>query len=78
MLTKGYIHRNRVNLAILIFLVLFGMIHYLKPALIYDSDGSFRRFGVGYSNRTVISGGIVAVILGILSYLAVLVYLAYY
>jgi len=78
MLTKGYIHRNRVNIAIFIFLLLFVTIHWSKPAMFYNEAGGFRPFGVGYAHKTVIPIWVVAIILAVLSYLAVLTYLAFY
>jgi len=77
MLSKGYIYRNRVNIAIIIFLLVFVTIHWTKPAMFYNDAGGFRPFGVGYAHKTVIPIWIVAIILAILSYLAVLSYLAF-
>ena len=64
--------------AINIFLILFSSMHFVKPSLIYDTDGSFREFGVGYKHKTVVPAWIVSIMLGILSYLSILYYLAYY
>lgn len=64
--------------AIIIFLILFSSMHFVKPSLIYDTDGSFREFGVGYKHKTVVPAWIVSIMLGILSYLSILYYLAYY
>jgi hypothetical protein len=67
---------HKVNVAILLFIVLFGTFHYFKPAFAYDQNGVFRPFGVGYSNKTVVPVWLVAILLGIFSYLAVLVYIS--
>lgn len=64
--------------AIIIFLILFSSMHVVKPSFIYDTDGSFREFGVGYKHKTVVPAWIVSIMLGILSYLSILFYLAYY
>lgn len=74
-INKGTIRRNRVNLSILLFMTLFSIIHYVKPALIYNRDGSFRPFGVGYKHKTVTPIWLFAIILAILSYLAVSYYI---
>lgn len=71
-ITKKFIRLNRVNIAILIFLSLFVIIHVYKPMLIYTKEGGFRQFGVGYKHKTVIPIWVVAIILAIFSYLAVL------
>lgn len=74
---KIFIGRNKLNISLLIFLVLFFMIHYLKPSIVYDENGEFRPFGVGYRHKTVIPIWLVAIITAIFSYLFVLSYLAY-
>jgi hypothetical protein len=70
--------RNNINLvAILIFLIVFGFIQIVKPGFLYNLDGSIREFGVGYKNKTILPVWLLSIILGILSYLFVLYYLAY-
>jgi hypothetical protein len=49
----------------------------MKPGFIYNEDGGFRQFGVGYRHKTVVPIWLVAIFVSILSYLAVLYYLAY-
>ena len=73
---KGFIRYHKLNVAIILFLIMFSLIHFLKPGLIYNNDGGFRPFGVGYKHKTVIPIWVVSIILAILSYLAVLYYLA--
>lgn len=75
---KGFIRYHKLNFAILLFLILFSLVHFLKPSFIYNSDGAFREFGVGYRHKTVIPIWLISIILGILSYLFVLYYLAYF
>ena len=43
----------------------------------YNEDGSLRQFGLGYKNKTIITGWLLSIILAILSYLFVLYYLDY-
>jgi len=76
--SKRFVSMNKLNISILIFLILFLFVHLLKPAFLYNSDGSFRQFGVGYRNKTVLPIWIIAIILAIFSYLAVLYYLIFY
>jgi hypothetical protein len=78
MLTKRFLQVHKVNIAIVIFILIFGVIHWTKPSLMYNSDGGFRPFGVGYAHKTVIPMWIVAIILAILAYLAVLFFIAYF
>jgi hypothetical protein len=72
---KSFVRVNKTSIAIGIFLVLFSIIHTLKPTLFYTPDGGFREFGVGYREKTVVPIWIAAIFLAILSYLAVLYYL---
>jgi hypothetical protein len=53
-------------------MVLFSLFHFLKPGFAYNSQGGFRPFGVGYSNKTIFPVWIVAIILAIFSYTVVL------
>ena len=74
---KIFIGKNRLNVSLLLFLVLFFIIHYIKPSIVYNENGEFRPFGVGYRHKTVIPIWLVAIITAIFSYLIVLSYLAY-
>lgn len=71
-LTRKFMRLNKVNIAIVIFLILFTLIHLYRPILMYTKEGGFRQFGVGYKHKTVIPIWIVAIIIAIFSYLAVL------
>ena len=62
----------KMQTAILIFLISFGIFHWIQPAFSYLPDGSFRPFGVGFRHKTVVPAWVVAIILAILSYLIVL------
>jgi hypothetical protein len=77
LINKNFIYTNKLNIAIFLFVLFFSLIHTAKPGLLYNKDGSFREFGVGYRNKTVIPIWIVAIILAILCYLYVIYYLAY-
>ena len=73
--TKQFVRYNKISIAILMFLVIFSIIHYLKPGLLYTKDGGFREFGVGYRNKTVNPILLVSIVLAILCYFSVNVYL---
>jgi hypothetical protein len=72
---KGFIRYHKLNVAIFLFLLMFSIVHFIKPGFLYNAEGGFRPFGVGYKNKTVIPIWIISIILAILSYLAVLYYL---
>jgi hypothetical protein len=62
---------NRLVSAIIIFLIIFSIVHWLKPPLIYNEHGGFRQFGIGYKQKTVIPIWVVSIILAVFCYLAV-------
>jgi len=78
MLSKAFIRNNKPGSAIVLFLILFAFFHWIKPKFAYGPDGEFRPFGLGYRNKTVLPVWTVAIVLAILSYLAVMYYVAYY
>lgn len=77
LITKNFVYSNKLNISIFLFVLFFSLIHTAKPGLLYNKDGSFREFGVGYRNKTVIPIWLVAIVLAILCYLYVIYYLAY-
>jgi hypothetical protein len=76
-LTKKFVRFHKITFAILIFLFVFTMIHIYKPLLMYNEDGGFRPFGIGYKHKTVIPIWIISIVIAIFSYLAVLYYLTF-
>jgi hypothetical protein len=68
---KTMIRNNLAGAAILLYIIVFMLVQYINPSFIYNEDGSLREFGVGYSNKTILPIWLVAIILGILSYVAV-------
>jgi len=74
---KSFVQVNKLAVTLSIFLILFSIIHMLKPTIMYNEDGGFRPFGVGYRHKTVIPIWLVSILVAIFSYLGVLYYLAY-
>jgi hypothetical protein len=67
-----YMSREALSvIAVFVFLILFGIINAFRPSIIYNKDLSFRRFGIGYKNKTVIPIWLFSIILAILVYVAV-------
>jgi hypothetical protein len=73
---KNYIKENITFVSIVLFIVLFGIIQLIKPAFLYNKDGSPREFGIGYRNKTILPIWLLSVVLGIFSYLIVLYYIS--
>jgi hypothetical protein len=74
---KKFVKIHKLSFAILIFIILFGTMHYIKPALIYNEQGGFRQFGLGYKNKTILPIWIFAIIFSIFSYLGVMYYIQF-
>jgi hypothetical protein len=73
-----YISRETLSvIAVFIFLILFGLINAFRPSVIYNKDLSFRRFGIGYKNKTVIPIWLFSIVLAILVYVAVTYFFEY-
>jgi len=73
---RGYIAKNVTLVSILLFLAIFITIQFGQPSFLYREDGSLRDFGIGYRNKTILPVWLLAIVLGILSYLFVLYYLS--
>ena len=72
---KRFIIKNMPLVAIGLFLI-FGIIQMIKPAFLYNKDGSVREFGIGYKNKTILPIWLLSLVLGICSYLVVMYYVA--
>jgi hypothetical protein len=72
---RNIIRNNLITVSIFIFIILYGIIVSLKPAFLYNLDGSLREFGVGLKRKTVIPAWLLAIILSISSYFIVLFYI---
>ena len=68
---------NITMIAIVLFIVIFAAIQFMKPSFLFKTDGTLRAFGIGYKNKTIFPIWLFSIILGILCYLAVMCYLTY-
>lgn len=69
-----FVRRNIVSSAIVLYILIYAVIVYSRPAFLYNKDGTFRQFGVGYSSKTVIPIWLLAIFLSILCYFLVMFY----
>ena len=76
MLNRTLIKKHVTSFAILIFLIVYLTINHLKPNILYTKDGNLRMFGLGYNHKTVIPLWLVSIVIAILSYVAVLYWIA--
>ena len=70
-----FVRFHKVSIAIYLFLFFMFLVHYSKPKIIYNENGGFRQFGIGYRNKTILPIWLVSIILAIFSYLSVLIYI---
>ena len=71
-MNKLFIKQHTTSLSILLFMILFGIMVYLKPNFVFNKDGTMRQFGIGYRNKTVIPIWLIVIIMAYLSYLFLL------
>ena len=73
---QQFIRKNITLSAILLFLVLFYIVHSIKPHLAYNEDGSIKPFGLGNTKKTILPIWLIAICIAMLAYLFILYYLA--
>lgn len=73
---RNFVRRHITLLSIMLYLVLYCLITMSRPAFLYNSDGSLRAFGIGFRSKTVVPVWLLAITLAILSYFAILYYIA--
>jgi hypothetical protein len=74
---KGFVRFHKLNVTILLFFIVFSIVHFIKPGFLYNHEGGFRPFGVGYKHKTVIPIWVISIILAILSYVLVSSFILY-
>jgi hypothetical protein len=73
---REFIRNNQTLVAIILFVIVFGIIQIIKPGFLYNRDGSVKEFGIGYKNKTIFPIWLLSLVLGILCYLFVLYYIS--
>lgn len=74
---RKFIKENITLVSVILFVIIYGFIQFIKPLCFYKKDGSLREFGIGYKNKTILPIWLLSLILGILSYLIVVYYISY-
>ena len=69
------IKKHPTSSAIVLFVAVILLIQQFQPAFLCNQNGSYKSFGLGYRNKTVVPMWLVAILVAILSYTAVLYYL---
>lgn len=63
-------HDNIMLTAVAIFIFLYAMLVYWRPAAVFDAKGNMRPFGIGRPETTVMPLWLCVVMLAVLSYAA--------
>ena len=71
------IKKNRLSVSIILFLIIFITIVQIKPAFLFNKDGTIRSFGLGKSNTSIIPLWLFGILVAILSYLLVLYFTSF-
>jgi len=77
MISRNFIRQNVISFSILLFLFIFSIIHIYKPNCIYNKNGTFRDFGLGYRNKTILPMWLTVIMTAIICYLGILYFLAF-
>ena len=73
---QNIVRQNMTLVSTILFIISFGIIQFMKPQFLYNKDGSIREFGIGYKNKTILPVWLLSIVLGILSYLAVMFFIS--
>jgi hypothetical protein len=76
-MNRALVRAHQPAFAIGVFLVVYCLVLWTRPAFLYNNDGSLRQFGVGSSRKTVIPVWLLALIIAVLAYLGVMYYVAH-
>ena len=76
-MNRRYILNNLPSIAVILFMVMYSVVLYFKPAFIYDRDGSLRTFGIGFKRISFVPAWLLCIVLAIVAYLIVLYYVSY-
>jgi hypothetical protein len=69
-----WVRHNKVSVAIILYIILFVLVNMVKPAFMYNPDGSIKEFGVGFRKKTIIPIWLISIFLAIIAYFSVMYY----
>jgi len=69
-----WVRHNKAAVAIILYVALFSLINVIKPAFMYNPDGTLKEFGVGYRSKTIIPVWLISIFLAIIAYFSVMYY----
>lgn len=76
-MNRNFIETNVVLVAIILYVIVYGIVTIWKPSFLYKPDKTLRQFGVGYKSKTILPMWLFALLSGVICYLAVLYYMEF-
>jgi hypothetical protein len=73
-MNRSLIKNHMIFYSILIFIVVYGIIHLTKPGMMYGQYGELRQFGLNKRNKTIFPAWLISIVIAILSYLTIRFY----
>ena len=74
---RSIVNENIVITSVILFIIIYGLIIYSKPNIVFNKDGSLRQFGIGKSDTTILPAWLISLLIAIISYFIILYYIAY-
>ena len=69
---RQFVDKHRTSSSIILFIVAVMVIQAARPQFLCNIDGSYKTFGLGYRNKTVVPMWLVIILIAILSYTVIL------
>jgi hypothetical protein len=73
-----WVRHNKVSVAIILYIILFTLVNLVKPAFMYNPDGTIKEFGVGFRKKTIIPIWLISIFMAIIAYFSVMYYTSNY
>ncbi len=73
-----WVRHNKVSVAIILYIILFTLVNLVKPAFMYNPDGTIKEFGVGFRKKTIIPIWLISIFMAIIAYFSVMYYVSVY
>ena len=68
---REFMRDNKILATFVIFMAMFLAMMMIRPALVFNRDGSIKEFGLGYTNRTVLPIWLFVIVFAIFAYFTV-------
>jgi hypothetical protein len=74
---RNLIRNNITFISTIIFIIIYALINYIKPNILYNENKELRQFGIGYKNKTILPCWLLTILISIFSYYVILYIIAY-